>query len=198
MGAIKKHMDDNGISAIFIHHNRKARDDDAFNMILGSTGILGAADTALVITKGRNETNATLNITGRDIVQSQAVIRFNKKIFQWQLVGDARELAEKQRRLDYDDNPIVRTIKVLLDKSLENRWEGTATILNEQGKRITGSTLAPTPQKVGLALRGLGEQLLEYDKIIYGPSPNGNAGLIHRFHYLTDYNPDSPPPNPES
>ncbi|MBE6924576.1 MAG: hypothetical protein E7466_04990 [Ruminococcaceae bacterium] len=43
---LKQFADQHNISIVFVHHNRKQHDDDAYNMISGTTGIMGASDTA--------------------------------------------------------------------------------------------------------------------------------------------------------
>lgn len=181
MGMLKRFVDDRNISVLFVHHNRKTEDKgDPYNMISGSVGIMGAADSVFVITKeSRNAQNATLHIVGRDVEQSRLLIRFNKNIYQWELVGDVAERAKTV----YDNNPIVKTIKSLLDESPDRRWSGTATKLLEDGKRITGSFIATTAQKLGYELIKLNDQLYEHDKISYEPTRNGNAGQIHNFSY---------------
>ena len=46
METVKEFMDGRGVSILFVHHNRKMRDDDdPFNMISGTNGIMGASDT---------------------------------------------------------------------------------------------------------------------------------------------------------
>ena len=55
MAAVKTYTDKRGVSVLFVHHIRKMRDDgDPFNMISGTNGIMGAADTAWIISKDRS------------------------------------------------------------------------------------------------------------------------------------------------
>ena len=39
------------ITILLVHHTRKTESSDAFNMISGTTGLLGCADGALVLQK---------------------------------------------------------------------------------------------------------------------------------------------------
>lgn len=185
MGAIKSHMDKGGISVFFVHHNRKMKDDDdPFNMISGTNGIMGAADTIWVITKDkRTDDSATLHITGRDVPQSDTVVRFNKDTWRWDAVGDAGWLAEQQARQEYDESPVVKTIKRLLEQSPERRWDGTAKDLMEAGKYIARTYIAPTAAKLGYAIKALDKPLFDYDGIIHSATANGNAGKRHSFYY---------------
>jgi len=183
MGAFKQFMDKHRVSVFFVHHNRKMVDkEDPFNMISGTTGIMGAADTVFVITKeSRNAETATLHITGRDIEQSDTIIRFNKVTCRWEVVGDANELAKQKAVEEYHNSPIVTTIKALLAEASERRWDGTAKKILEAGERFTGRPIAPTTQKLSGELKRLGKLLCEYDSISHTTTSNGNAGLVHHF-----------------
>lgn len=183
IGAIKSFADKHSISVMFVHHLRKMKDgDDQFNMISGSTALMGAVDTSFVITKkSRNDINATLHITGRDIESGELIMRFNKATCQWELIGNAQDVAKQNEKSEYENNPIVRTIKTLLDESDNGTWTGNAKSLLEAGERITGLPLASSSRSLNSTLKKLQKQLREYDNIIYTNTPNGNAGPSHYF-----------------
>jgi len=156
-------------------------------MISGSVGIMGVADTILVITKeSRHAERATLHITGRDVEQSRLSIKFNSDSYNWELVGDENLIYAQKEKHDYDNNLIVKTIKALLDEAPEKQWTGTATMLLEAGKRIFDTFIATTAQKIGYELIKLNDNLYKYDKIIYEPKSNGNAGQKHSFRYAEE------------
>jgi RecA-family ATPase len=69
MGVLKNIADVHQLSVLVIHHLRKLADDaDPFNMISGTNGIMGAADTIfLICKKTRADKEATLKMIGRDI-----------------------------------------------------------------------------------------------------------------------------------
>ena len=117
------------------------------------------------------------------------LIRFNKSIYRWELVGDTLRLEAERKKQEYEKNLVVTTIKALLNQASERRWRGTAQKLLIEGKRITGELIAPTAQKVGYALRDLDGALYSYDRIIYEPVRNGNAGQIHNFYYEDSFAP---------
>jgi len=186
METVKEFLEQRGASAIFVHHNRKMRDDsDPFNMISGTNGIMGAADTVWTITKdNRDDEEATLHIIGRDVSQSDIVIQFDKNVWRWAVVGEAEELAEKRARETYDNSPIVKTIKTLLKQSPEHRWDGTAKDLMEAGKYIANTYLASDNQRLGYAIRDLDKPLFEFDRIIHSTSKTGGTGgKKHSFYY---------------
>lgn len=183
MGTVKAYMDKKGVSVLFVHHNRKMKDeDDPFNMISGTNGIMGAADTIWAIIKGKRIDNeATLHITGRDVMQSNTVITFDKSTWKWKPVGAADLIAAQREKLAYDNNPIVKTIKELLKQNPE--WKGTAKELLNKGKQICKRPIAVSAQALGYALRDLDVNLLDYDGIVHEKSKHGNAGNIHYFFY---------------
>ena len=68
IGLLKKLADKQHIAIFLIHHLRKLHDDDPMNMISGSTGLSGAADSTFVLQKSSRLANiASLHCTGRDI-----------------------------------------------------------------------------------------------------------------------------------
>ena len=73
------------VCIFLIHHLRKMADEnDVFNMISGSNGIMGVCDTIYIIyKKKRQDENATLFMTGRDIRQQDIVLNFDEDKFRW-------------------------------------------------------------------------------------------------------------------
>ena len=127
VGALKAFADQHNVALLLVHHLRKMKDDgDPFNMISGTNGIMGAADTTMVLTKEkRGDSNATFSVVGRDVESSDTVLRFNKDTCYWENLGDADWFAEQQARQEYQESPLVKTIKKLVEQSPEG-WEGTA------------------------------------------------------------------------
>ena len=186
METLKGFMDKRGVSVLFVHHNRKMKDDgDPFNMISGTNGLMGAADTIWTITKAnRADEEATLHVTGRDVAQSDTVIRFDKSSWTWKPMGSADWLAEQRARLAYDGSPIVKTIKKLLEQSPGRRWDGTAKDLMEAGKYIARAYLAVNTTKLGHEIKALEKPLFDYDGIVHATSKtNGTGGKKHSFYY---------------
>ena len=100
VGALKAFADQHNVALLLVHHLRKMKDDgDPFNMISGTNGIMGAADTTMVLTKEkRGDSNATFSVVGRDVESSDTVLRFNKDTCYWENLGDADWFAEQQAR----------------------------------------------------------------------------------------------------
>ncbi len=64
---LKRLANDCGVCLLLVHHTRKQQADDKFDMISGTTGLLGCADGAFVLLKERRtDSTAILDIIGRD------------------------------------------------------------------------------------------------------------------------------------
>lgn len=185
MGTLKAFGDKRGVSILCVHHKRKMDDEDPFNTVSGTNGILGAVDTAWVIEKGRKDQNATLHITGRDVAQAELVIGFDKdRSWKWRTIGTADQINEQNARLEYENSPVVQTVRQLLKESKDGQWSGTATELMNEGKRICKHPIAVTPQKLGYSIKKLDPMFQQYESIVHETTPNGNAGNKHHFYSL--------------
>ncbi len=65
--SLKKFADERQILIVIIHHLRKAKSADPFEMFYGSNGISGAADAIWVLDRKRDSQCAEIIVTGRDI-----------------------------------------------------------------------------------------------------------------------------------
>ena len=154
MAKLKEYADNHKVCMLFVHHLRKMLDEtDVFNMISGSTALMGAADTIFIISKKkRNDENANLSMTGRDIAQSDLVIAFSKADYVWVVEGTAEEVAYRKEREEYECSPLVQTIKELVKRNPMTGWCGTVDDLKKQIFDITGNTLTENNAAVGRAI----------------------------------------------
>ena len=180
MGALKEFADKQKICLLFVHHLRKLADDsDVFNMISGSTALMGAADSIFIISKKkRMDEDAILSMTGRDIQQSDLVIAFNKYDFVWEVRGTAEEIAAKRERQEYENSPIVITIKELIKRNPMGGWKGSANDLMKAVFDITGKQLSESPTGVGKLISKY-EYRLHCDGIDHKASKSGSRA--HTF-----------------
>lgn len=87
INALKQIADKYKLAIMLVHHLRKTSDADPLNMISGTTGIAGGADTNFVLQKDkRTENTTTLICAGRDIEQRELFLEFNKETFLWELM----------------------------------------------------------------------------------------------------------------
>ena len=151
MGKLKEFADQNNICLLFVHHLRKQIDDsDVFNMISGSTALMGAADSIFIISKKkRMDDSAKFAMTGRDIQQADLIVSFNKFDYKWEVQGTAEEIEAKRERQEYENNPIIRTIKELIKQYPLTGWCGSAQDLMKKVYDITGIQVPESPSAVG-------------------------------------------------
>ena len=91
IGLLKKLADKRHIAILLIHHLRKLHDDDPMNMISGSTGLSGAADSTFVLQKSSRLANiASLHCTGRDIPDRTLKLEFGEDDHVWKLLEDSK------------------------------------------------------------------------------------------------------------
>lgn len=67
IGRLKQFADKHCICVLIVHHTRKQPEGDTFEMISGTTGLLGCADGSLLLQKKkRTALEATIDVVGRD------------------------------------------------------------------------------------------------------------------------------------
>ena len=142
VGLLKQLADRHHIAILLIHHLRKLHDDDPMNMISGSTGLSGAADSAFVLQKNSRSANAaSLHCTGRDIPDRTLKLELGEDDHVWKLLADSRTCtgASKISVLQ-----LVHLFSALL--SADPTYSGTPSALS--AKIDPAGSLGITPKKV--------------------------------------------------
>jgi biotin operon repressor len=97
---------DYSVAIIVVHHTRKAGTDvDPFDLVSGTLGLSGAADTTLVL--NRDNFGNHLYGRGRDIEEIDKAAEFNKETCRWKLLGEVIDVRRSDER--------AAILKVLLD-----------------------------------------------------------------------------------
>lgn len=98
---MKTIADNFDISILLVHHTRKSGSSDPFATISGTTGLSGGVDGSMVLLKPeRQDSMATLSITGRDMLDQELQLEFDKTRKQWRLLhGSVHAKAEKRSTL---------------------------------------------------------------------------------------------------
>lgn len=159
-------------SFLIVHHTRKMQDlTDGFNDISGSTGILGACDFVWMIKKKKREDeNATLYVTGRDLEALELRVTFDKKAFRWKYLGTAEEIEAQERQEDYESNSIIVSIKKLL-ATHDGAWQGTAGEIKKASKYY-GAEIYEDTRNIGVTIRNYNDLLMN-DGITYTYARSG-------------------------
>jgi hypothetical protein len=86
-----------GIAIIVAHHTRKAPSDDLIDMVSGTLGLTGAADTIIVIDR-QPSGGFVFDVRGRDVEAVQLGAQFGKDTCRWTIVGDAGSVRRSAER----------------------------------------------------------------------------------------------------
>ena len=83
---LKTFADTHSICLMVVHHTRKQKADDAFDMISGTNGLMGAADGAFLLQKEKRTSDAaTLEVSGRDQQDQRLYLKRNEEKLCWDL-----------------------------------------------------------------------------------------------------------------
>lgn len=124
ISAVKQIADKLDITIVILHHTRKEGAKDTINTISGTTGIVGSADGAFVLTKDeRNESKATLFVTGRDVENITLEVSFDCDTCMWNLIKHSDEDVTTAQ------NPLLIAIYEFMAE--RETFQGTATALVE-------------------------------------------------------------------
>ena len=117
---LKAFADSKGICLMLVHHTRKQQAGDKFEMISGTTGILGSADGAFLLQKEkRTDLSATLDIVGRDQPDQKLYLIRDQERLCWNLDHAETEVWKQP------PDPILEK----LNSVIQDEWTGTATEL---------------------------------------------------------------------
>ena len=103
LSALKRLADAQNCGIVVVHHLRKMQGSDPFDRISGTNGILGSADTAMVLTRERQKTEGRLCITGRDLDEAELVLKFSD-CCRWELLSD------DAKGFDLKNDPLMKFI----------------------------------------------------------------------------------------
>lgn len=122
-GQMKKFADRHGICLLLVHHTRKQPAGDKFEMISGTTGLLGCADGAFLLQKeNRTDLSATLDIVGRDQPDQRLYLQRDKERLIWTL-----DHAETELRKEPPDPVLISVSRLVTAEKPE--WYGSPTEL---------------------------------------------------------------------
>ena len=115
------------ITVLLVHHTRKCKDNDPFNMISGSAGISGCVDGSLVLIETkRGSRTARLYCVGRDIENHELNLAFESN--RWTVTDEESHPPSK-------DNIFLAAVYVFIKDA--GHFERTATELIEALKTVS-------------------------------------------------------------
>ena len=149
LSVLKNLADKLRIAILLVHHTRKCRDNDPFNMISGTTGISGCVDGSMVmIERQRGSGEVVLHCVGRDIENLELHLKRN----------GARWVAEEKITPKPRDIFSFMMHDFMLEK---NYFKGSATMLVGElkmqfGVEIPSNKITQNLVQHGIELKGFG------------------------------------------
>lgn len=125
IGKLKQFADKHCICVLTVHHTRKQPAGDAFEMISGTTGLLGCADGALLMQKKeRTALEATIDVVGR--AQQDQILYLTKdpETQIWNLEKTENELHQEP------PDPVLGMVTKLVSPD-QREWTGSPSELAE-------------------------------------------------------------------
>ena len=120
IGRLKQFADKHCICVLTVHHTRKQPAGDSFEMISGTTGLLGCADGSLLMQKKkRTALEATIDVVGRDQQDQILYLKKDPETQIWEL-----ERMENELHKELPD-PILEAVAKLVTEP----WCGSPTEL---------------------------------------------------------------------
>ena len=120
IGRLKQFADKYCICVLTVHHTRKQPAGDAFEMISGTTGLLGCADGSLLMQKKkRTALGATIDVVGRDQQDQILYLKKDPETQIWNLERMENELHKEP------PDAVLETVA----KLVKENWCGSPTEL---------------------------------------------------------------------
>lgn len=194
-----------GVCIILIHHLKKGSADTAtFERISGTTGITGASDTMIVLSRSAGQDlTTTMSITGRDVYSNDFVIQFDKEACRWLMRNTVEEWEAEQAKVEYATSPLVKTIKKMVDQTPDHRWKASLKTIRETVKALEGEEITSQPSVLKSQLINI-QPMLFSDGIAYEVASNGKNrptgyhifySVSHDFHVFEDVTLEELPEN---
>ena len=175
------------ICVLVVMHTRKGNkilpDDDPFNEIIGSVAQFGTADCAWMIIGKRNAERVRFSVICRDCDIGQMDYEATFKNHHWDIIGTVEDCAEDRAVTRYNQDPVVFTIKKLVEES-PTGWIGTMSDLIQQVAKRTSEY----PASSGRRMRSLLDQIeyrlnrdgIQIDYLDKNGGENGRRCKIYR------------------
>lgn len=132
VGALKDIADEYSIGVIVTHHDRKKTSDDFVDMVSGTKGVTGAADTILYLTRERGSNVGRLRCESRDVEECTYAMEFSKDHGRW-LITDRLEAGSETA--EPKQNLLDQIQSVILSRG-ESKLEELARILDVDARTV--------------------------------------------------------------
>lgn len=186
INCIKSLADRFGVTILLVHHTRKAGAADPFAMVSGTTGLTGGVDGLIVLIKDeRMDNRAKLYATGRDILDLELDLLFDRDSAEWKFLGyGGKERVEKRDCLLSEINDFLAD---------NGQYHGTASALLDQ-LSARAELRIKSPNALTRLLNPQ-RNVLKYEYgILYDYERTSKERIIHLTRCPDDDNDDTVPP----
>lgn len=160
MGQVKKFAEKRGITALIVHHTRKPgmkEPEDFVNEVSGTLGLAGTADGIMVLMRSRQNAQASLHVTGRDVPESELVLEFDPAHLTWKSLGKRVEhvegrVQEKVVRYLRENRPtpfFIKEIAEAVEEKPDSVKHACANLLKNRLVRKVGHAFSYPGESVG-------------------------------------------------
>ncbi len=133
-----------------------------------------------------NDKQAKLEITGRDVEPQSYIMTFNN--CRWECLGKETEVIESNKRSEYENDPLVKTVRYYLDQIERESpdspvvWEVSPSDLLDFVEQQYGRTEMDSTNKLGSKMRGYEQMFKNNDGITLskGHKKSGNIYVFTR------------------
>ncbi|MGE3513871.1 MAG: AAA family ATPase [Hyphomicrobium sp.] len=94
--SVHRLANDLGIAIVALHHQRKVDADDPLDTVSGTLGIVGCADTSLILSSSKS--GKSLYVRGRDIEEAEHAVEFDATNCRWRILGSAEDVRRSETR----------------------------------------------------------------------------------------------------
>lgn len=157
-------------TVVVVHHTRKCKDSDPFNMISGSTGLSGCVDGSMVLIETkRGSRNAKLYCVGRDIENAEISLQFDSDLKKWTVTDEPTAAKSK-------DNIFLAALYIYIKKKID--FSGTASELVNELKEVVQEQFYPNRVTRDLVRNGYTLRKYGID-FQYKRTRNGRLIILH-------------------
>ena len=121
-----------------VHHTRKSDAVDFVDKISGTTGIVGAADFAIIVSRQRSAKEGRLQVTGRDVEEAEYALSFDNGIWTIDDSGHRRAFeSAEESRLGERSQAVLALVRERENAGLTTRPADVSKKLDLDGRRAS-------------------------------------------------------------
>ena len=192
LGQLHQFALDKNLAVVLVHHLNKGGDDTDFvSRLNGSTGVSGAADTIITLTRSKRKDDMTkMSITGRDVTERALMIQMDWPNYRWICLGDERDVEKEADEYAFWNDPLTKTIIHFLDEAQDTlddpdvnqvEWRCSSSQLLKSVEQMYGPQKDLNATAIGIKVKKLQPMLESLAGVTY----EYQRGSSRREHVFT-------------